>query len=105
MGPIGYTLSDLEVGMKVRFKDEWPPGAEWRNNEGHMDHWLGEIVTIAKLVTDGRFFIEEDDRELYSGFNDKWYWRPSIIAEILNESAEFEPEGNDAFLRLIGGGQ
>lgn len=103
MHPHRIQISDLEIGMKVRLKDQWPSEQRWWNGSGYMDHWLGKIVTISDFAPDGQFIIEEDDRDRYSDFSDKWYWRPSVIAEIIEDS--FEPEGDDAFLRLIGGGQ
>lgn len=96
MAEQSFKLSDLAVGMQVRFKGRWPNEGPWWNSAGRMDHWLGQIVTIAGF-RDGCFVIEGDDR----GYG-VWTWYPSIIAEIVCD--EFEPETDDALLRMLGGG-
>ena len=41
-------LSELRPGMKVKIVDQWGPGCG-ENPEGHMDYWLGQIVTIRHI--------------------------------------------------------
>lgn len=47
------------VGDKVRIVSEWGPGCH-QNLEGAMDHWLGKIMTIDKVLSD-RYFMVEDE--------------------------------------------
>lgn len=53
-----------EVGDKVKIIDQWVNGCR-QASYGAMDKWLGKIVTVKKVDSDGDFHIEEDDY---------WYW-------------------------------
>lgn len=90
-------LSDLEVGMKVRFhssREEVYGWSSWANNDP-MPQYLGGVHTVRKVGASS-FHIEEDikDRPELDG----WFWDPSVIEEIVYEDDFAEGDFNLEFL-------
>lgn len=66
-----------EIGDKVKIIDKWVPGCR-QASSGKMDKWLGKIVTVKKVDSDGDYHIEEDDY---------WYWNNLCIeGKLIEES-------------------
>ena len=87
-------VSDLHVGDRVRIVDHWGPGCA-QNANGHMDSYLGQIVTVSAIVNDGDGFeIYEDNRhEFYEyKYRKKWVFFASCIAEIICDEDEAIPD-------------
>jgi hypothetical protein len=61
-------LEDLTVGMEVRIIS-WDYRPDHWAEDGEMDEWRGEVVTIAEVYEDSaEIFIEEDECH--------WQWYP-----------------------------
>ena len=57
--------------VKIRYFNKIP---DYWNSYGRMNHWMGQIVTIRKILEDDETYrIEEDKKEHYGG----WYWKES----------------------------
>lgn len=90
-------FEQLKPGTRLKFKDAWPKYAEWPNEEGQMDHWLGQIVTFRYHEYDEVFRIEEDVEEHYGG----WFWNMEIIEYVVEEGEEFDAASEDEFNGLF----
>ena len=86
-----YKLSDLEVGMKVKFHDEIVDVKDWDNwAVSSMKKFLGETHIISRMsVRNNKFWIESD-----GGF----YWKPSVIESVVEDTLyESELSFSDLF--------
>ena len=84
-------VSELRPGMQVRIVDKWD-NMSAPNAGGHMDCYLGRVVTVAEIVNDKRYFhIEEDNRRTIAGmclFEDKWFFDGYMVKEIIEDNDE-----------------
>ncbi len=67
---------NYKVGDKVRIVDHWVEGCN-QNLGGHMDEWLGNVMTIASMTSWGSYRMEED-----GGW---WIWNPYCIAGLAED--------------------
>ena len=58
------------VGDRVRIVDSWVDGCR-ENNQGHMDQWLGQVMTI-RAVDEECYTMVEDEGE--------WAWFEPAVA-------------------------
>lgn len=63
-----------EVGDKVKIVDKWNDKT-MENTFGHMDKYLGTVMTIRRICPDGDYQMIEDEREYAGG----WYWNKYCI--------------------------
>lgn len=77
-------FDDLHIGMRVRIHDWLENGAfrpdHWQQ-EGEMDEWCGEEVTISNMSESSSYIhIEEDD--------EYWQWYPEDFEDAVLLSAD-----------------
>lgn len=89
-------IGKLSPGMRVKVVDQWNENTQ-ENYEGHMDKYLGQIVTI-KEVGFARAYIEEDDR----GNGRRWCFNKWCFDYIVYEELpEIEPADDEAVQLLL----
>lgn len=64
------------VGDKVRIVSEWGPGCN-QNLRGHMDRWLGQVMTIKAVELDSYTMVEDGG---------EWVWFEPAVSGL----AEFQ---------------
>ena len=94
-------LNQIYVGSRVKIVDNWneclPPRGQ--NHSGHMDRYLGMVVTVSAVSTGGSdsFQIEEDTRfrdehgrDPITSWdrNHRWYFFPKMIDYVLVDEEE-----------------
>lgn len=76
-----------KVGDKVRIVDHWNSKSN-ENQSGHMDEWLGKVMTISE-VCKGYYRMEEDcEQHRIIG----WCWNEHTIAGLAEEENPFHNE-------------
>ena len=85
-------IRELKPGTLVRIVDEWN-GQCFQNGRGHMDEYLGQVVTIDEVLKGFggkmyRFHIKEDHRYRYGSRTDKWVFNQYCVAEIVDKYDE-----------------
>jgi len=73
--------------MRVKIVDEWVPNC-LQNYSGEMDHHLGTVVTVLKVMSDA-IHIEEDAGECFGQEDGHWYWNKYCLDYVVEEP---EPE-------------
>lgn len=92
-------LDLLSPGMRVKIVDRWGAGC-YQNDEGKMDKYLGQVVTVLKLES-SYALIEEDAEDCPSHLSGHWYWSPSCFDYIVDEEEDFEPASSGEILSLF----
>lgn len=91
-------IRELSPGMRVKIVDQWVAGC-CQNVEGHMDKYLGQIVTVSEIVG-GDVFIEEDKDDEWQ----RWFWNSHCFDHTVEDEFEdFEPASDSEFISLIFG--
>lgn len=82
-----------EVGDKVKIVSKWTVDTN-ENSDGEMDHWLGKIMTIRKINSDGdEYYIMEEDKG--ETFGNGWVWNKHCIeGKVVDVSNEVKREAN-----------
>lgn len=99
------SLQELRPGMMVKIVDRWNPSCN-RNSDGHMDKYLGKVVTILE-VNNSYVLIDEDTGDGPRHQNGHWRWNANCIDCIVQgerEFDDFEPSTENEILSLILGG-
>lgn len=93
-------MRELCPGMRVKIVDQWGPGCG-QNSRGRMDKYLGQIVTIYDVFSNGAY-IEEDAGDRPVGH---WCWNENCFDYIVEdeEQTDFEVMSNSEILSLICG--
>lgn len=73
-------MAKYTVGDKVRIVDKWGDGCR-QNYFGKMDKWLGKVMTIRVIESDGCYRMKEDQGENGHG----WWWNDACIAGYAND--------------------
>ena len=76
----------LHIGDKVKIVDAWG-GRIGQNNQGRMDKWLGQVMTISEFISTNRSWMRmvEDDGE---NGDRGWSWSCRMIDRIVTD---YEP--------------
>lgn len=69
-------MAKYNVGDKVRIVSERVSGM---NDEGRMDKWLGQVMTINEILGNGDYGMKEDAGEFHWGELDGWSWDDDMI--------------------------
>lgn len=86
-----------KIGDRVRIVSNKRNIASW-NNEGKMDKWLGQIMTIRDIV-DSRFYkMVEDKNETNCNSTPGWNWSESMIECLEPEDVELNDPCGDTVL-------
>lgn len=91
------SVNELSPGMRVKIVDKWDRGGSCRqNNEGYMDEYLGQIVTISDI--EGPYVEIEED-------HGRWCWNAYCFDYIVYDEnqEDFEVSSEDEILSLIFG--
>ena len=89
---IDYTL---KPGDKVRIANK--RGEMW-NKAGKMDHWMGKVMTVDKVLYDGRSAEMQESKDENSGLN--WMFNEEDFVEVLTAFDHAEPEKTDCHVEL-----
>ena len=84
-------FDQLLPGDLVQIVNEWVPGSG-QNNEGLMDKWLGEIMTVKyRDRNDLRMEEDDHDRDRFHR-SGGWFWSRIMIERVVdvNEKIEFD---------------
>lgn len=76
-----------QPGNQVRIIDAWGPEEDFQNDEGKMDHWLGQTMTIREIEStprQGVCYRMEEDKDEWDGPG--WLWPERFIAGLEAES-------------------
>jgi len=84
-----------KVGDRVQIVSQ-KGGCDW-NEEGYMDRWLGQVMTIRKITGDYYYMEEDIDSSEKRG---GWSWYNHMIAGLEDEFM-FEPATDDEFANLL----
>lgn len=87
-------LSMLEPGTKVKIVNRWH--GTGHNLVGHMDKYLGTIMTVRE-VNDYEVRMVEDECD-----NGGWFWYENMIEYIVEDTLATRFDESE-FLSLIGG--
>lgn len=89
---IDYTL---KPGDKVRIANK--RGETW-NKAGKMDHWMGKVMTVDKVFSDGQSAEMRESKGENSGMN--WMFNEEDFVEVLTAFDHAEPEEADVTVKL-----
>ena len=84
-------LATALPGDLVKVVDRWRTDTNSRHNHsGHMDKWLGKIMTVDFVRSDGAVRCIED--------NGEWVWYPELLDCFALDFTEFPEPAADDFL-------
>ena len=84
-------IEELKAGDRVRIVSEWKPGCG-QNLRGHMDAYLGTIMTVAEIQSRAVRMFEDDGL---------WAWLPASIVEVIDDDIQPATQ-EELFALLIG---
>lgn len=91
-------MSQLYKGALVKIVDAWPEGGAGEDDEGRMDCYLGQILTVSDISDGLNYFFVEEDRDDYGDYT--WYWYPKMVEYIVEEEIG-ENVNEEEFVALL----
>ena len=87
-------LEDMHVGDVVQIVSQ-KGRSWWWNNDGLMDQWLGQIMTVKAVYESPhyRYVKMYEDETEYIG--DGWYWYPEMIDHVVCKKEDTQFEANE----------
>ena len=92
--------ADLYPGVRVRIIDSWdelPEDDRWENPSGKMDGYLGTVMTVRRVLSDGWIRMVEDAGDPIRK-EECWVWKENAFVEIVSDNMDnIDPSCDDLY--------